>query len=104
MSTNGRPDAASDARTVTIHIPTPLRSSTDGQATVDVAGATVGEALRTLAERYPELESNLYTEDGSLRQFVNIYVDDTDIRTQEGTDTPLGDADEVSIVPSIAGG
>jgi molybdopterin converting factor small subunit len=93
-----------DTSTVTIHIPTPLRAYTDEQATASVPGATVGEALRALVERYPELETNLYTDDGSLRQFVNIYVGDEDIRHLDEEGTSLSDDDELSIVPSIAGG
>lgn len=93
-----------DTPTVTVHIPTPLRAYTDGRATVSVPGATVGKALRTLVDRHPDLEANLYTEDGALRQFVNIYLDDEDIRYLEGEDTPLAKGAELSIVPSIAGG
>ena len=91
-------------QTVTLRIPTPLRSYTEDQSTVDVTASTVAEALDSLVERYPDLEDNLFTEDGDLRQFVNIYVDDEDIRYQDGTETTLDDASEVSIVPSIAGG
>lgn len=90
--------------TVTIRIPTPLRSATDGQSTVDVDGRTVDEALRALVDRYPDLADNLYNEDDELRQFVNVYVDDEDVRFEEGVDTSLDPGDEVSIVPSIAGG
>lgn len=90
--------------TVTIRIPTPLRSATDGQSTVDVDGRTVDEALRALVDRYPDLTDNLYNEEDELRQFVNIYVDDEDVRFGEGVDTSLEPGDEVSIVPSIAGG
>lgn len=90
--------------TVTVRIPTPLRSATDGQSTVEVEGDTVDEALRTLVDRYPDLAENLYNEDDELRQFVNVYVDDEDVRFGDGTETPLEPGDEVSIVPSIAGG
>ena len=90
--------------TVTIRIPTPLRSATDGQSTVEVEGATVDEALRTLVDRYPDLADNLYNEDDELRQFVNVYVGDEDIRFGDGVDTTLDAGDEVSLVPSIAGG
>ncbi len=93
-----------DTATVTIRIPTPLRSATDGQSTVEVQGATVDEALRTLVDEYPDLADNLYTEEDELRQFVNVYVGDEDIRFGDGTDTALEAGDEVSIVPSIAGG
>jgi molybdopterin converting factor small subunit len=90
--------------TVTIHIPTPLRSAVDDQAKATATGATAGEALRHLAEQHPDLQSNLYTEDGALRQFVNIYLNDEDIRYLDGEDTELSAGDELSIVPSIAGG
>lgn len=90
--------------TVTVRIPTPLRSATDGQSTVEVEGDTVDEALRTLVDRYPDLAENLYNEDDELRQFVNVYVGDEDVRFGDGTETPLEPGDEVSIVPSIAGG
>jgi len=90
--------------TVTIQIPTPLRAYTNDQSAASVDGATVGEALRALVDRYPELETNLYTDDGTLRQFVNIYVGEDDIRHLDGPDTALSDGDELSIVPSIAGG
>ncbi|MFB6249059.1 MAG: ubiquitin-like small modifier protein 1 [Salinibacter sp.] len=93
-----------DTTTVTLHIPTPLRSATDGQSAVEVTAHTVDEALRTLIDQYPDLADNLYNEDDELRQFVNIYVGDEDIRFGEGVDTTLSAGDEVSIVPSIAGG
>lgn len=90
--------------TITIEIPTPLRSFTDDQAAVEVEGATVHEALDDLVARYPDLKSNLYTEDGELRQFVNVYAGDDDIRYLDGPDTALEDGTALSIVPSIAGG
>ena len=93
-----------DTATVTIRIPTPLRSATDGQSTVAVEGRTVDEALRTLVDQYPDLADNLYNEDDELRQFVNVYVGDDDIRFGDGVETPLEAGDEISIVPSIAGG
>lgn len=88
----------------TVHIPTPLRSATGGDATVTVDGATVDEVLHTLVDRYPDLKANLFTEEGSLRQFVNLYAGDDDIRYRNGVDTELDDNEELSIVPSIAGG
>jgi len=93
-----------DTATVTLRIPTPLRSSTDGQSTVEVEANTVDTALRTLVDRYPDLADNLYDEDDELRQFVNIYVGDEDVRFGDGVKTELEAGDEVSIVPSIAGG
>lgn len=93
-----------DVNTVTVRIPTPLRSATDGQSSVEIEGDTVDEALRALVDRYPELADNLYNEENELRQFVNVYVGEEDVRYQSGADTPLDPGDEVSIVPSIAGG
>ena len=93
-----------EATTVTLRIPTPLRSATDGQSTVEVEADTVDTALRALVDRYPDLTDNLYNEDDELRQFVNIYVGDEDIRFGDGVETALEPDDEISIVPSIAGG
>lgn len=90
--------------TVSVRIPTPLRSATDGQSTVDVEGSTVDEALRTLVDQYPDLADNLYNDDDELRQFVNVYVDDEDVRFGNGVNTSLEEGNEISIVPSIAGG
>jgi len=90
--------------TVTVRIPTPLRSATNGNATVEIEGETVDAVLRTLVDQYPDLKDNLYNEDDALRQFVNVYVGDEDIRFGDGVDTALETDDEVSIVPSIAGG
>jgi molybdopterin converting factor small subunit len=87
-----------------ILIPTPLRKYTDGQSSVPVEGATVGEALNDLADRYPSLRKHLYDDAGALRSFVNVYVNDEDIRYLEKESTPLDADDMLSIVPSIAGG
>ncbi len=87
-----------------IHIPTPLRKFTGGQATVSVEGETVGEALAHLTDQFPTLKQHLYNEQGALRSFVNIYLGDEDIRYLDRENTPLGDNATLSIVPSIAGG
>ena len=88
-----------------IHIPTPLRAYTGGQPTVTVAGATVGAALESLTGNYPDLRNHLYTGEGKLRSFVNIYLNDDDIRYLPAKEaTPTGDVDELTIIPSIAGG
>lgn len=88
---------------VNVRIPTPLRKFTDGQETVSVDGSTVGEALTNLVEDHPELEPKIMKE-GEVRQFVNVFANDEDIRFQEKLETPLDDGDQVSIVPAIAGG
>ena len=88
----------------TIHIPTPLRPFTDKQESVEATGATVGELLADLTKRYDGLRKHLYTEEGKLRNFVNVYLNDEDIRYLQKEQTPLHDKDILSIVPSIAGG
>jgi molybdopterin converting factor small subunit len=85
-------------------IPTPLRQYVDKKDSVDVPGGTVGEVLNTLTAQYPDLKKNLYTEEGKLRSFVNVYVNDEDIRYLSKDATALKEADTVTIVPSIAGG
>jgi adenylyltransferase/sulfurtransferase len=87
-----------------ILIPTPLRQYADKKDTVEVSAGTVGEALGRLTSTHPDLRRHLYTEDGKLRAFVNVYVNDEDIRYLQKENTPLRDGDTVSIVPSIAGG
>jgi molybdopterin/thiamine biosynthesis adenylyltransferase/rhodanese-related sulfurtransferase/molybdopterin converting factor small subunit len=88
----------------TVHIPTPLRQYTDKLDAVQVGGATVGDALAQLTTAYPELKKHLYNEQGKLRHFVNIYVNDEDIRYLQKEATALGDTDTISIIPSVAGG
>src|SRR5271165_7181807 len=87
-----------------IHIPTPLRQYVGKQASVDVSGTTVGEAMNSLVAQHPELRKHLYTEDGKLRAFVNLYLNDEDIRYLQKEATALKYGDNISIVPSIAGG
>ncbi len=89
---------------VIVRIPTPLRPFTNQLATVDVDGATVGEILRQLTTRHPELRQHLYTPEGTLRSFVNIYVNDNDVRYIGREAAVVGETDTVSIVPSVAGG
>jgi len=88
----------------TIHIPTPLRPFTDKQESVEVTGATVGELLKDLTTRYDGLRKHLYAEDGRLRNFVNVYLNDEDIRYLQKEQTPVKPGDSLSIVPSVAGG
>ena len=88
---------------ISVKIPTQLRSATEGEATASVDGATVGEVLDSLYERYGELRSRI-AEDGGLRRFVNVYVDGEDIRFLDGLDTDVPDGGEVTILPAVAGG
>jgi adenylyltransferase/sulfurtransferase len=87
-----------------ILIPTPLRQYAEKLDAVQVTGSTVGEALNTLTGKYSDLRRHLYSDEGKLRSFVNVYVNDEDIRYLQKEATPLKDGDTVSIVPSIAGG
>jgi molybdopterin converting factor small subunit len=87
-----------------ILIPTPLRQYADKQDSIQLTGATVGDVLSQLTSRYDELRRHLYSDEGKLRSFVNVYVNDEDIRYLQREKTPVGETDTVTIVPSIAGG
>jgi molybdopterin converting factor small subunit len=89
---------------VPVTIPTPLRGYAGGQKTVSVEGATVGEALSALTIAYPNLRQHLFADDGKLRSFVNVYLNDEDVRYLKYVDTPLTANDTLAIVPSVAGG
>src|SRR4249919_2728069 len=87
-----------------ILIPTPLRPFTDKQDAVDASGATVGELLADLTRRHSGLKAHLFNDQGKLRSFVNVYVNDEDIRYLQKEQTPVAAGDTVSIIPSVAGG
>src|SRR3977135_1545558 len=87
-----------------ILIPTPLRQYTGKQDTVQVKGGTVGEALTALTTQHQDLRRNIYNDEGKLRSFVNVYLNDEDIRYLSKEATPVKESDTISIVPSIAGG
>jgi molybdopterin converting factor small subunit len=87
-----------------IHIPTPLRQYVGKQPSVEVKGTTVAEVMDDLLKQHPELKRHLYAEDGKLRSFVNLYVNDEDIRYLQKEETAVKESDNISIVPSIAGG
>jgi molybdopterin synthase sulfur carrier subunit len=89
---------------IKVIIPTPLRQYAGKKDAVEIEAKTVAEALSKLTSQYGELRKHLYTEEGRLRSFVNIYLGDEDIRFLEKEQTPLQDNDVISIVPSIAGG
>jgi molybdopterin converting factor small subunit len=89
---------------VKVIIPTPLRVYAAKKDSAEVSAQTVGEALGGLTTQYTELRKHLFTEDGKLRSFVNVYLNDEDIRYMAREATPVKDGDVVSIVPSIAGG
>ncbi|OIO73328.1 MAG: molybdopterin synthase sulfur carrier subunit [Zetaproteobacteria bacterium CG1_02_53_45] len=89
---------------VTVRIPTPLRKLTGGSDEVTIEGTTVGEIIENLEAAHPGLKERLCDDKGEIRRFVNVYVNDEDVRFMGGRGTELKDGDEVSIVPAIAGG
>jgi molybdopterin converting factor small subunit len=88
----------------TLRIPTPLRPYAAGQVEVTVQGSTVGEALSGVTERYSSLKPHIFTPEGQLRSYVNLFLNDEDIRKLDGLNTPIKDSDRMMILPSIAGG
>ena len=89
---------------VTVRIPTPLRKITADKSDVPAQGKTVMEVIVNLGKTYPEMAARLQDEKGTLRRYVNFYLNDQDIRDLKGGDTPVKDGDTVSIMPAIAGG
>jgi molybdopterin synthase sulfur carrier subunit len=89
---------------VLVRIPTPLRSLTKGNAQVEASGSTVIDVIADLERQYPGLQDRLVDEGGEIRKFVNVYVNQEDVRFLDGDKTALKDGDEVAIVPAMAGG
>jgi len=87
-----------------IRIPTPLRKLTDNADVIEVSAPTVGDAIAELQTRFPGIKERLLDETGAVRRFVNVYVNEEDIRFLQNQQTPLKNGDEVSIIPAIAGG
>ena len=88
----------------TVKIPPVLRSSTGGEKEVSAVGSDVGEVLRALAQAHPETERQLFSEDGELNRYVNVYLNDEDVRVLNGLNTPVGGQDTLVILPAMAGG
>jgi molybdopterin synthase sulfur carrier subunit len=88
----------------TVKIPPVLRAQTGGEAEVAADGATVRDVLRALAAVHPETEKQLFSADGDLNRYVNVYLNDEDVRVLSGLDTPLSETDTVVILPAMAGG
>jgi MoaD family protein len=88
----------------TVKIPPVLRSSTGGEKEVAAEGSSVGDVLRELAERHPATERQLFQEDGQLNRYVNVYLNDEDVRVLEGLETPVSADDTLVILPAMAGG
>lgn len=89
---------------VNVLIPTPLRNLTGELDTIQADGATIGEVFQNLETKHPGIGERLYDEAGEIRRFVNVYLNQEDIRFIDGKDTAVNEGDEVSIVPAIAGG
>ncbi len=89
---------------ITVLIPTPLRNLTSEQESVEAAGSTIGEIFTDLENKHPGIGERLCDESGEIRRFVNVYLNQEDIRFMDGKNTAVNDGDEVSIVPAIAGG
>jgi molybdopterin synthase sulfur carrier subunit len=89
---------------VTVHIPTPLRRLTGGQSKVQASGMTVLDVIKDLEAKFPGFRDRLLDENGELKRFINIYVNEDEIRTLQGKETPVAEGDRISIVPAMAGG
>ena len=88
----------------TIKVPPVLRSQTEGESEVSVDGGTVGESLRALADKHPGTKDQLFAQDGGLNRYVNVYLNDEDVRVLDGLETTATDSDTVVILPAMAGG
>jgi molybdopterin synthase sulfur carrier subunit len=88
----------------TVKIPPVLRAQTGGASEIEASGGTVGETLRGLADAHPATREQLFTAEGDLNRYVNVYVNDEDVRVLDGLETPVRDADTVVILPAMAGG
>lgn len=87
-----------------LRIPTPLRPYTDGASEIEINAENVGLALEELTQQYPSLRKHLFSQTGELRSYVNLFINNEDIRHLQGTNTPVKDGDKLMIIPSIAGG
>ncbi|MFM8883495.1 MAG: ubiquitin-like small modifier protein 1 [Solirubrobacterales bacterium] len=88
----------------TVRIPPVLRPSVGGEREVSAAGASVGEVLTALVEAHPETREQIFAEDGELNRYVNVYLNDEDVRVLDGLGTAVGESDELVILPAMAGG
>jgi molybdopterin synthase sulfur carrier subunit len=87
-----------------VRIPTPLRQYASGLDAVEAPGSTVGDVLRKLAESHPDLRERVFEESGEVRRFLNVYLNDEDVRYLDDLNTAVAENDEVSIIPNVAGG
>ena len=88
----------------TVRIPPVLRPSVGGEKELDAAGSSVGEVLRTLTTEHPQTESQIFSPEGDLNRYVNVYLNDEDVRVLDGLETPVGERDTLVILPAMAGG
>ncbi|MGO9958815.1 MAG: ubiquitin-like small modifier protein 1 [Solirubrobacteraceae bacterium] len=88
----------------TIRIPPVLRAAVGGEKELSAEGSSVGEILRAVADEHPETQTQLFAADGGLNRYVNVYLNDEDVRVLDGLDTAVGDADTLVILPAMAGG
>ncbi|MEE9487935.1 MAG: MoaD/ThiS family protein [Candidatus Brocadiales bacterium] len=89
---------------VTVRVPTPLRPLTGNAEQVEASGSSIREIIDDMESKYPGIKNRLCDENGEIRRFINVYVNDEDIRFQKNQDTPVKDGDLISVVPAIAGG
>lgn len=89
---------------IIVRVPTPLQKVTGGKGEVSVQGLTIREVFEDMEKKYPGLRERIYSEDGELRRFINIYVNEEDIRFLDSEDSKVKDGDVISIIPAIAGG
>ena len=89
---------------VSVRLPTVLRPAAGGKAAVEAEGSTVGEVVKDLASRFPTMQANLFDNDGNVQKFVNVYLNEEDIRYLRKLDTAVNDGDVVTILPAVAGG
>jgi molybdopterin synthase sulfur carrier subunit len=93
-----------NSRMATVYVPTPLRRLTGGQAKVEVVGEDIGTIIQTIDAQYPGVADRLLDDDGNIKRFINVFVNDSEIRGLQGMHTPVNESDKVSIVPAMAGG
>lgn len=90
--------------TASVRIPTVLRAALGGDATIAVEGSTVGQVIEELTTAHPAVKGQLLNDDGTLHRFLNVYVNDDDVRYLGGVDTPVANGDEITLLPAVAGG
>ena len=104
MKPSARPPVRVRPQMATVKIPPVLRPAVSGKSEVEVPGATVGDILDGLAEQHPDTRGQLFSDEGQLNRFVNVYVNDEDVRVQQGLVTGVGAGDTIVILPAMAGG